>query len=87
VVAVALNVAKKVILQEIVHQEADQVVEVDVMEAVIVTEDVMVDVIVIAVEIVDVIVTDEDQDQDLDHKINDIPFNCLSKIKKNKSSI
>jgi hypothetical protein len=71
---VVSNVDKKVILQEIVHQ-VDQ------------EEVVMVDVIVIAVEIVDVIVTDEDQDQDLDHKINDIPFNCLSKIKKNKSSI
>jgi hypothetical protein len=85
VVAVALNVVKRVTLQEIVLQVADQAVEVDVMGVVIVMEDVMVDVIVIAVEIVDVTVTDEDQDQDLDHKINDILFNCLSKIKKNKS--
>ncbi len=84
-----MNVVKRVTLQEIVLQVADQAVEVDVMGVVIVMEDVMVDVIVIAVEIVDVIVdvivTDEDQDQDLDHKINDILFNCLSKIKKNKS--
>ena len=63
-VVVVSNVDKKVILQEIVHQVADQVVEVDVMEVVIVTEDVMVDVIVIAVETVVVIVTEEDQDQD-----------------------